>query len=217
MQQQQQYSWGLPQNGYAPDGQYPPQQGQGAQYYVPQGQQQQQYPPPQQQPQYAMPQNQPYAPQQPMSNGYSGPKPEYQQPPRDDKFAPPKPKWNDLPFLALFWVQLAGFIVVAVISLRALSQDSVTGALGSSDTGNTLDLSTAYLFALIAAAGFVFAILYLVFVRSFTRFIFEFTLILSVIISIGYAIYLWTQKYWSGQSSSCCLAFVADSADRECP
>lgn len=199
MQNQQQYGWGLPQGGHnaTQGGQYPPQQGQGAQYYNQPPQQQ--YPPPQGgQGQYGMPQNAPYAPQQPVSNGY-GNKMEYQQPPRDDKFAPAKPKWNDLPFLALFWVQLAGFIVVAVISLRALSQDDVTGSLGSSDNGLTLDLSTAYLFALIAAAGFVFAILYLVIVRALTRFIFELTLLLSVLISIGYAIYMWIQKYWSGQ------------------
>lgn len=97
----------------------------------------------------------------------------YQQPPRSDKFNPVKPKWNDLPFLLLFYVQLAGFIVVAVISLRALSQSDVSGSLGSSDTGITLDLSTAYLFALIVAAGFVFAIIYLVIVRAFTRIIFD--------------------------------------------
>lgn len=189
------------QQGYAP---YPPQQQQyGGYQYPPQQPQAQWGAPAPQQPQYQQGQYQmqppnAYAPNQQFSNGLAGDKQQqkYEQPGRQDKLKP-KTKWNDLPFLLLFWVQFAGFIVVAVISLRALSQDDVAGSLGSSTSGITLDLSTAYLFALIAACGFVLSILYLVFVRAFTRFIFEFTLLLSVLVSVGYACVLLAMIPWS--------------------
>ena len=93
----------------------------------------------------------------------------------------------------LFWANIAAFIAVAVISLRAYAQTNGNrGAAGLGTKGQsiTFDRSTAYLFAIISGAGLVFSILSLMIVRAFTKIILEIALILSVIVTVAYAIYL---------------------------
>ncbi|GAA5864729.1 hypothetical protein JCM8547_008289 [Rhodosporidiobolus lusitaniae] len=129
------------------------------------------------------------------------PRPPQQQQQYDmgEKFAPAKPKFNDLIFALLFLAQLAGFIAVSVIALRALPASEDTGGLGNSNgSAITLNSSTAYLLAIICGAAFVFSAILLTLVRLFTRAILEITLALAVLLSIAYAVYMWTQKYWSG-------------------
>ena len=58
--------------------------------------------------------------------------------------------------------------------------------------------STAYLLAIISGAALVFSIVLLLIVRAFTKIILEITLLLSVLLSIAYAVYLWVVKYYSG-------------------
>ncbi|KAL7008401.1 pH nine-sensitive protein 1 [Cystobasidiomycetes sp. EMM_F5] len=196
--------------------------GQNGQYY--QGgsypQQQQFQPPPpqqyQQQPYYPQPgqanwnagvppngmQAAPYPnapmPQQPVPQQPNyGAKPSEQ----DEMFKPAKPKWNDLFFFLLFWAHFAGFIAISVLTLRQVAGDggSITG---NASRGVTLNLNTAYLLALIAAAGFVVSIVFLLITKTFTKIILEITLALSVIFSVGYAIYLWIEKFWVRRNKS---------------
>lgn len=96
-----------------------------------------------------------------------------------------------------------------------------------------LNLNTAYLLALIAAAGLVLSILLLWIAKTFTKIvslvsyhsfyfakgtiltmhcykqILEICLLLSVAFSIGYAIYLWIEKYWSGAIIFTVFAIIA--------
>ncbi|KAL8287443.1 hypothetical protein RQP46_003301 [Phenoliferia psychrophenolica] len=110
-----------------------------------------------------------------------------------------KPKWNDLVFAILFIAQFAGFVVLSVIAIKNLSASSSSGGLGTSGgTSITLDSATAYLLALVCGAALVFSFILLAIVRAFTKIILEITLLLSVLLSIAYAIYLWYEKYWSG-------------------
>ncbi|GAA5888558.1 hypothetical protein JCM6882_008996 [Rhodosporidiobolus microsporus] len=132
---------------------------------------------------------------------YNPPQPPQQQQQYEmgEKFAPVKPKFNDLIFALLFLAQLAGFVAISVIALRALPASSDTGGIG--DTGGTaitLNRSTAFLLAIICGAALVFSAILLGIVRAFTKIILEITLALSLLLSIAYAVYLWTQKYWSG-------------------
>ncbi|KAM0750747.1 DUF580-domain-containing protein [Meredithblackwellia eburnea MCA 4105] len=171
---------------------YPPPQG-GQQYYPP--------PPPN------MQQSQPYAQQYQQQQAQAQPQGKWEQQysqdygNKQDKFDNMKPKWNDLIFAILFIAQFLGFVAVSVIALKNLN--NVGGGLGSQGSRNssssiTLDSSTAYLLALVSAAGLVFSILLLGMVRAFTTVILEITLLLSVVLSVAYAIYLWYIKYWSG-------------------
>jgi hypothetical protein len=81
--------------------------------------------------------------------------------------------------------------------------------LGGGDNGITLDQSTAYLFSFIAAAGLLLSVLFLGMVRLFTKVIIEITLFLSVAVSVGYAVYLWYEKYWSGAIIMTLFALLA--------
>jgi hypothetical protein len=143
---------------------------------------------------YQMQTPQSYAPQAPVpQNGgkmYDGG--------RTSEVLTTKPKWNDLFFAILFLAQFLGFIAVAVIALRALSLRNVGDTLGSGGNSVTLDQSTAYVFAFISALGLLLAVLFLGFVRMFTKICIEVTLALSVLVSVGYAIYLWIEGYTSG-------------------
>ncbi|GAA6040564.1 hypothetical protein JCM8097_005466 [Rhodosporidiobolus ruineniae] len=170
-QQQMQYAQGPPTGQYG----HGNNNGQAANYYQESqaggGQQKYNPPPPQQQQQFGM----------------------------GEKFAPPKPKFNDLIFALLFLAQLAGFIAVSVIALRALPSSRNTGGLGSSGgSAITLNESTAWLLSIICGAALVFSSILLVIVRAFTKFILELTLLLALILSIAYAVYLWVIRYWSG-------------------
>lgn len=148
---------------------------------------------------YAQPQQQ-YQPQpQTQGGGFNKQQWSNDYGQKNEKFQEVKPKWNDLIFAILFWVQLLGFIALSVISLRAIGKSESGGGLGQTGgTSITLDLSTAYLLAIIAGAGLVFSILLLLLVRAFTKIILEITLLLSVVLSVAYAAYLWYVKYYSG-------------------
>lgn len=65
---------------------------------------------------------------------------------------------------------------------------------GNSSNAPTLNLNLAYILALIAALGLVFAIIALWLTRTFTRAILEIALLFSVVSTVGYAIYLWITK-----------------------
>jgi hypothetical protein len=134
---------------------------------------------------------------------------------RAELFTPSKPKWNDvrslvfpaqsvsanvetsqLIFAILFWAHFAAFIALSVIALRTVGNAGGTLA-GDGPNGPTLNLNTAYLLALICAAGFVCALIFLWITKTFTKIILEISLFLSVAFSVGYAVYLWIEKYYS--------------------
>ncbi|KAK9900425.1 DUF580-domain-containing protein [Cystobasidium minutum MCA 4210] len=218
MAQQSYYNNGGEQQGYYGGPQ------QGGQYYQQQQQQQQPYypdqayqqqgnnggyyngPPQMQGGQQQYPQPTSAYQQQPPSAGIPPVKPEY--PNGGEMFTPTKPKWNDIIFLILFWAQFGAFVALSVICLRAVG-DSGGSIGGDSDGGLTLNLNTAYLLALIAAAGFVLSIVLLWIAKTFTKIILEICLLLSVAFSIGYAIYLWVEHYWSGAIIFTILAVIS--------
>lgn len=107
-------------------------------------------------------------------------------------------RWNDLVFAVLFIAQFLGFVAVSVIALRALGASNDTGGLGDVGNSITLNSGTAYLLAIIAGAALVFSVILLLIVRAFTKIILEITLLLSVLLNIAYAVYLWIVKYYSG-------------------
>ncbi|GAA5834676.1 hypothetical protein JCM3766R1_003637 [Sporobolomyces carnicolor] len=117
----------------------------------------------------------------------------------DGKFDDVKPKWNDVIFALLFLAQLGAFIAISVISLRALPSSSDTGGLGNPNgTAVTLNSSVAWLLSIICGFALLASIVLLVIVRAFTKIILEITLLLSVVLSVAYAVYLWVEKMWSG-------------------
>ncbi|GAA99936.1 uncharacterized protein L969DRAFT_93427 [Mixia osmundae IAM 14324] len=167
-----------------------------SQPYVQQPQQAYGQPPMMQAPNYAPTQGQPMQQQQnnydqQQNNGYYGQAKQEE----DEKFSPQKPKWNDLIFALLFLAQFGAFIALSVITLRTISSSG--GNLTGGSTGVTFNRQTAYLFALIAPVGFVLAICFLAIVRAFTKIILEITLLLSVALSIGTAVYAFIEKQYS--------------------
>ncbi|KAJ8293906.1 Protein PNS1 [Rhodotorula toruloides] len=139
------------------------------------------------------------------SQGAGGQKPPPQAPPpqngagMEGKFDDVKPKFNDVIFALLFLAQLGAFIAISVISLRALPASEGSVGLGQSGgTATTLNASTAWLLAIISGTALVLSILLLVLVRLFTKIILELCLLLAVAMSIGYAVYMWVERYWSG-------------------
>ncbi|SCZ87556.1 BZ3500_MvSof-1268-A1-R1_Chr2-2g05022 [Microbotryum saponariae] len=152
------------------------------------GQTGQSYQPPPPQQQYYQEQQQGYGDN---TNGGNG---KYSQDYGDktQKFDAIKPKFNDIFFAIFFVAQMLGFIAVAVLVLRAVNVRA--DSLGNPGNSITLNLSTSYLLACIAGAGFVFSIILLGIVRAFV----QICLLLSVILSVAYAVYLWIEKFWSG-------------------
>lgn len=101
---------------------------------------------------------------------------------------------------------------ISVIALRSLSETSGSvdaGLGGKGGNSLTLDLHTAYLLCFIAAAALLLAIGLLGLVRAFTKIILELTLILSVIVSVGYAVYLYIRQYWSGAIIATIFAVIS--------
>ncbi|KAH9931154.1 plasma-membrane choline transporter-domain-containing protein [Epithele typhae] len=136
-----------------------------------------------------------YAPQ--TSNGYDG---DVKNPYEGDRFKPKK-RINDPIFLILFIAQLVGFVVISVIVISSfVSNGGLGGGVGGGNTGTsvTLDYHTVILLLIVAAAGLILATVYLILVRTFTKAIMHITLVASIALNIGIAVYYWITKYWSG-------------------
>ncbi|KAK0225683.1 plasma-membrane choline transporter-domain-containing protein [Armillaria fumosa] len=115
----------------------------------------------------------------------------------------PKKKVNDPIFLVLFILQFIGFAVVSGIALQSwVAEGGLGGGLGkggvSSGSDFTLNWSTVYLLLLVTGAALLLSTAYLLLTRAFTKQIMHITLILSIALSIGIAVYYWITKYWSG-------------------
>ncbi|KAF7315742.1 PPM-type phosphatase domain-containing protein [Mycena indigotica] len=113
----------------------------------------------------------------------------------------PKKRIQDPIFLILFILQFLGFVGVSVLVLKdwsTLSQDGGGLGKGNSGTHISLNQSTVYLLLLVTAAALLLSSAYLMLVRAFTKVIMHITLILSILLNIGIAVYYWLTKYYSG-------------------
>ncbi|KAF8305169.1 DUF580-domain-containing protein [Clavulina sp. PMI_390] len=132
-------------------------------------------------------------------------------PPKNESYVPPQtqdtPRFesqglNDVFFLLLFVAQLLGFLGWSgyVLYNWVKSGGNGGGGLGnnSGSVSFTLDQHTAYLLLLITGCALLLSIVYLIIVRAFTKIIMHITLILSILLNIGIAAYLWYEKYYSG-------------------
>ncbi|TIC65790.1 DUF580-domain-containing protein [Wallemia mellicola] len=152
----------------------------------------QSYPPNNQQYHLQQPQ---YAPQQPQQ-----PPP---PPPIDEKGSRFKPKLRlrDPIFFVLFLCIFFAFIGLSGYALHEWTQASgISSGLGNTNATNnaTFTKETGYLLVVDAGIGLVFAVIYLLLLRIFTKIILEITLVLSILTTWALAIYQFTQHYWSG-------------------
>lgn len=150
----------------------------------------QSYPPNNQQYHLQQPQ---YAPQQPQQ-----PPP---PPPIDEKGSRFKPKLRlrDPIFFVLFLCTFFAFIGLSGYALHEWTQASgISSGLGNTNATNnaTFTKETGYLLVVDAGIGLVFAVIYLLLLRIFTKIILEITLVLSILTTWALAIYQFTQHYW---------------------
>ncbi|KAF7321412.1 hypothetical protein MKEN_00661700 [Mycena kentingensis (nom. inval.)] len=114
----------------------------------------------------------------------------------------PKKKIQDPIFLVLFLLQFFGFAALSGIVLTSWVSDggNTGGGLGKGNTGSAISLnqSTIYLLLLVVGAALVLSSLYLLLVRLYTKAIMHVTLVLSILLNIGVAVYYWITKYYSG-------------------
>lgn len=113
-------------------------------------------------------------------------------------FAPEKPKFHDIPFAILFILVFGGYVAVSVISLLAFSRSSTNTISAGSSVGDTINGQTAVILMFCAGVSLIFSILYILLVRTFPKFILEATLILSVLTTIAYCVYLWVVGQTAG-------------------
>ncbi|TRM69781.1 plasma-membrane choline transporter-domain-containing protein [Schizophyllum amplum] len=159
---------------------------------------------------------QPFYPQQP--NGY-GQQPAYGQPAYGDYKSPyegerfkPKKTVNDIFFLIFFIAQLLGFAALSGYAINTwISQGGLGGGLGKNTSGSSVTLNehTLYLLLFVTAAALVLSTVYLLLVRMFTKMIMHITLILSIALNIGVAVYYWITKYYSGAIIFTIIAVVS--------
>lgn len=134
-----------------------------------------------------------YAPQQP-----APPPP----PPVDEKGSrrfKPKLRLRDPIFFVLFLLTFFAFIGLSAYALYEWNQtSSIQSGLGNTSASSnvTFTKETGYLLLVDAGIGLVFAVLYLLALRIFTKVILEITLVLSIITTWALAIYQFTQHYW---------------------
>ncbi|KAF9154801.1 putative choline transporter, neither null mutation nor overexpression affects choline transport [Linnemannia schmuckeri] len=177
-------------------------------YYPPQPQQQPyygaqpqpQYVPLQQQTQWGLqPQQQQqqqnyYAPQgQPM------PPPTYDGSINPDSGLPtkfnPKPKYNDLWAAILFAVQLAGFVVLSYFAItNALKTGSGPG--GSRGIGSLFSTGGLITLCISVGVGAIFSVVYFFLTVAFPTFLIKATLLLSILLYLGVAVYYLYLRMW---------------------
>ncbi|RPD78068.1 DUF580-domain-containing protein [Lentinus tigrinus ALCF2SS1-7] len=141
--------------------------------------------------------------------GYGG---DQKSPYEGERFKPKK-RINDPIFLILFIAQLAGFIVISVITLSKFTGDAggLGGGVGSDGTGSSITLNnhTVYLLLFVTGAALLLSALYLILTRAFTRAIMHITLVLSILLNIGIAVYYWITEYYSGAIIFTVIALIS--------
>ncbi|KAK3370008.1 plasma-membrane choline transporter-domain-containing protein [Podospora didyma] len=191
------YQMQPPQNGYNYSNQPPPQDG-----YNNYGNQ----PPPNNgyanNGQFAPP---PYPP--PTGNGPSDPKyggnnfgGDAPPPSYDEVFKVEKPKYNDWWAGVLFILTLLGFAAVSAISIQGYSatRDDNSGGLKGQKNNFGLTTHTIWLFLWVLLCAIILSYAYMWVARKFTKQFIWITGILNILFGFVTAIYMLTQKYYSG-------------------
>ncbi|QLQ78270.1 hypothetical protein HG537_0A05170 [Torulaspora globosa] len=114
--------------------------------------------------------------------------------PTDDK-----PKWNDWPFTIFFLLCVAGFIVIASITLRAWAQtysQTGSGIYTSNNTG-TLNTNSAILLVFAAVIAMFFSVVGIVLCRMFPKFFIYCGMIVNILAGLGTAVMYLALRYWS--------------------
>lgn len=115
-----------------------------------------------------------------------------------ERFAPAKPKFHDIPFAILFIAVFGGFVAVSVISLRGFSNSSTDSISTAGGNDLTINGQTAVILMFSSAVALVLSALYIFLVRTFPKFILEATLLLSVLTTVAYCVYLWVKGQTAG-------------------
>ncbi len=117
----------------------------------------------------------------------------------DDAFKVRKPKYNDIPFTFWFLASMAGFIVIAVMSITYYRSHSSYEGSGIHDSSNmvTLNTNTIIGFCIVVAVGIVLSILMLVLAKFSARLFLIIGLICNFLFGIATAIYYLCVGYYS--------------------
>ncbi|KAF3987245.1 hypothetical protein FT663_04024 [Candidozyma haemuli var. vulneris] len=118
----------------------------------------------------------------------------------DEAFKVSKPKFNDWYFGIFFLATVIGFIVVAVITIRALKQTwDFQGGGSIYDNANTFTVNsnTVIMFAFSIVISVVLSVLMIVLARTQAKWFIILGLIMNVVLGIGTAIFYFVEKYWS--------------------
>ncbi|GMG28133.1 unnamed protein product [Ambrosiozyma monospora] len=117
----------------------------------------------------------------------------------EESFKIEKPKWNDWPFTLLFLATVAGFIVVAALSLKEYAHTySYQGASIYNNTNSfSLNTNTTILFVFVIVLGLVLAALVLGIARVWPRQFITIGIICNVILGLGTSIMYLVLGYYS--------------------
>lgn len=132
------------------------------------------------------------------------------------RFEPEKPKFHDIPFAILFICVFGGFVAVSVISLLGFSNSSSGTISTAGGNSGTLNGQTAVILMFSSALALVLSVLYIFLVRTFPKFILEATLLLSVLTTIAYCVYLWVKGQTAGAIIMTIFAVIGVLAYCEC-
>ncbi|CCD23782.1 Pns1p NDAI_0C01210 [Naumovozyma dairenensis CBS 421] len=109
-----------------------------------------------------------------------------------------KPRWNDWPFTILFLLTVAGFIVIASLTLRGWSHTySSTGSGIYNSVSATPDTNAAILLIFSCIIGLGFATLGIILVRLYPKFFIYAGMIFNIIAGLATAVMYLSLRYWS--------------------
>ncbi|QPG73491.1 hypothetical protein FOA43_000802 [Brettanomyces nanus] len=117
----------------------------------------------------------------------------------DEAFKVDKPKWNDIPFIFLFLATVAGFVVVAVISISYYhSHTSYYGTgIHNGIESSTMNSNSLIVFAIVVSVSLVFSVLILLIAGRWPSMFIKTGLVLNVAFGLATAIYYLVVGYYS--------------------
>lgn len=117
----------------------------------------------------------------------------------EESFKIEKPRFNDVPFTLLFLATCAGFITVAVITIKSYSASHSFqgGSIYGGYNDFSLNTNTIILFAFVIVVAMVLSFFCVLWARLSPRTFIIFSLIANVVMGIGTAIAYLVMRYWS--------------------
>lgn len=117
----------------------------------------------------------------------------------DEAFKVEKPKYNDWPFSVFFLLTVAGFVAIAVITIRAYSNNYSEQGSGiyTSQSTFTLNSNTVILFIFAILISLVIAVSTLMLARIHPRGFITTSIVVNVVMGIGTAIAYFVMHYYS--------------------